>query len=293
MLHTKKRGKCSFFAHQNELSFPDNVHQLTSFSFSRPSYLSWRFLYSNCHFSAFMASAECLVWSSWACKSESIGTACVGKCSLYKLNGFPNTCTSQTVFSITWTSTQEQVSLSLPVSCRCPADCGQRWPCGAPPPARRCAACTRCCAPPGGAPVCAGLPDPPASSCTSPPVLQAGSPCQTSAWGGGEDSVGGVEYQHRNMTFTQYIHVDVCLTAENQQLWRKQCQCMKFILSTQMSERGAEWTSVFGQCGSCFCEWKLIIDELLLKGKRLVIFYSFERVKCLKTSRLTMFLNTS
>lgn len=124
------------------------------------------------------------------------------------------------MFSITWTSTQEQVALSLPVSCRCPADCGKRWPCGAPPPARRCAACTRCCAPPGGAPVCAGLPDPPASSCTSPPVLQAGSPGQTSAWGGGEDSVGGVEYQHRNMTFTQYIRVDVYLTTENQQLWR-------------------------------------------------------------------------
>ncbi|KAG7279722.1 hypothetical protein CRUP_011654 [Coryphaenoides rupestris] len=29
------------------------------------SYLSWRFLYSNCHFSAFMASAECLESSSW------------------------------------------------------------------------------------------------------------------------------------------------------------------------------------------------------------------------------------
>lgn len=42
--------------------------QLTSFSLSSASYLSWRFLYSNCHFSAFMASAECLVWSSWAYK---------------------------------------------------------------------------------------------------------------------------------------------------------------------------------------------------------------------------------
>lgn len=57
-----------------KLLFPNYVYQLTSFSFSSASYLSWRFLYSNCHFSAFMASAECLVWSSWACKSESIAT---------------------------------------------------------------------------------------------------------------------------------------------------------------------------------------------------------------------------
>lgn len=75
---------------------------------------------------------------------------------------------------ITWTSKWEHVSLCLPVSCRCPADCGQHWPCGVLPPARRCAACTQCCAPPGGAPVCAGLPNPPASSCRSPPALQAG-----------------------------------------------------------------------------------------------------------------------
>lgn len=149
------------------------VHQLTSFSFSRASYLSWRFLNSNCHFSAFMASDECLLWSSWACISESIGTVCVSNYSPYRLNGVPNACTRLRL-GITWTSKWEHVSLCLPVSCRCPADCGQHWPCGVLPPARRCAACTQCCAPPGGAPVCAGLPNPPASSCRSPPALQAG-----------------------------------------------------------------------------------------------------------------------
>lgn len=48
----------------------------------------------------------------------------------------------------------------------------------------------------------------------------------------------------------------------------KQCQRMKFILSTRLSERGAEWTSVRGQCGSCFCERTLIIDELVLKWEK-------------------------
>lgn len=38
----------------------------TSLSFRSVSYLSLRFLYSNCHFSAFMASAECLALISWA-----------------------------------------------------------------------------------------------------------------------------------------------------------------------------------------------------------------------------------
>lgn len=95
-------------------------------------------------------------------------------------------------------------AFSLPVSCRCPADRGQRWPCGAPPPARRCAACTRCCAPPGGAPVCAGLPDPPASFYMSPQALQAGSPGQTSVCRVGRS------FQHRHRILVkQYIWVEM------------------------------------------------------------------------------------
>ncbi len=60
-----------------------------------------------------------------------------------------------------------------------------------------------------------------------------------------------------------------------------------------MSERGAERTSVCGQCGSCFCECKLIIDELLLKGKRLVMFYSFETIKTNVLDCLTKLLSLS
>lgn len=61
--------------------------------------------------------------------------------------------------------------------------------------------------------------------------------------------------------------------------------------NSQMSERGAEWTSVCGQCGSCFCECKLIIDELQLKGKRWWYFTFFRlSVNRLKRSKPTMCL---
>lgn len=216
MFHTGKtawEANVKYLPTIEKLRLHDTAHQLTSFSFSKASYLSWRFLYSNCHSSAFIASAMCLVWSSWAYKSESIRTVSVGMFPLYKLAGIWN-CAEASLHS---------AAFRLPVSCRCPVDCGQRWPCGAPPPARKCVACTQCCALPGGALVCASHQDPPTSSCTSPLVIQAGSPGLTSAWGAGEDSMGGAEYQERDMTFTQYICLDVYLTTENQQLWRKQC----------------------------------------------------------------------
>lgn len=109
--------------------------------------------------------------------------------------------------SLTVSSSMEMMSktpsLPSPVSCRCPAGGGPCWPCGAPPPAHRCAACTRCYVPPRGALVGAGLPDPPASSCTSPPAPPAGSPGQMSAWGG--VCVGGVEHQDNNMFNVQHV----------------------------------------------------------------------------------------
>lgn len=164
-------------------------------------------------------------------------------------------------------STKEQVSLCpllsahiLPVFCRCPADCAQHSPCGAPPPAHRCVAYTQCCAPPGGALVYAGLLDLPASSCMSPPVLQAGSPCQMSVWGGGGQSQGGVDihtihplwYIHNKWGTLTILVSQLSLTSET--LWRKPIP-MHEINSINTDVRVKSWMDV--------CVWA--VWELFLR----------------------------
>lgn len=64
----------------------------------------------------------------------------------------------------------------------------------------------------------------------------------------------GISLLTKNIRVEMYLTTETTLTQAGVNAWNSHYQ--------HRCQRGAEWTSVCGQCGSCFCEEKLIIDEL-------------------------------